>query len=57
MHLVDIAAIDGSDPIQNYHAIRDELVQYSEKLAQKPEIIIATKMDLDSEQKKFEEFQ
>jgi len=46
-HLVDIATIDGSDPVENYYAIRSELAQYSELLADKQEIIVAAKMDLD----------
>ncbi len=57
VHLVDIAAIDGSDPVANYHSIRKELAQHSELLAEKPEIIIASKMDLDPDRKKLDAFQ
>jgi len=46
-HVLDIAPVDGSDPVDNYHSIRNELRQYSQTLAQKPEIIIANKIDLD----------
>ncbi|MCK5269710.1 MAG: GTPase ObgE [Sedimentisphaerales bacterium] len=56
VHLVDIAAIDGSDPVENYHAIRDELTQHSPELARKPEIIVASKLDLDSDGDKFQLF-
>ncbi len=45
-HILDIMPTDGSDPAENYHAIRNELEQYSKILAQKPEIIIANKIDL-----------
>jgi len=45
-HLVDAAPIDGSDPVRNYHAIREELRLYSENLAAKLEIVVATKTDL-----------
>jgi GTP-binding protein len=38
---------DGSDPVDNYDAIRKELAQYSEALAAKEEIIVANKIDLD----------
>ena len=48
-HLVDIDAPDGSDPVENYHTIRRELERYSPILAQKPEIIVANKIDLDSD--------
>ncbi len=47
LHLVDIATEDGSDPLDNYHAIRNELDKYSQLLAGKDEVIVATKNDLD----------
>jgi GTP-binding protein len=50
-HILDIMPTDGSDPAENYHAIRSELEQYSKILAQKPEIIIANKIDLDPDNK------
>ncbi|MCH9022048.1 MAG: GTPase ObgE [Planctomycetes bacterium] len=55
-HLVDISGLDGSDPVQNYHLIRRELEQYSSLLAEKPEIIVATKTDLDSTHDKLKAF-
>ena len=50
-HILDIMPTDGSDPAENYNAIRSELEQYSKILAQKPEIIIANKIDLDPDNK------
>jgi hypothetical protein len=41
----------GTDPIENYKAIRGELEQYSHALAQKPEVIVANKIDLDPDGK------
>jgi GTP-binding protein len=38
---------DGSDPAKNYRQIRKELEQYSKTLADKKEIIVANKIDLD----------
>ena len=46
VHLVDIQPISGPSPIAAYHAIRTELKAYSPKLAAKPEILVANKMDL-----------
>lgn len=51
MHILDVMPIDASDPAENYHIIRNELKQYSEKLADKQEIIIANKIDLDPDGK------
>jgi len=36
-----------SDPVENYRAIRAELEKYSPALAQKQEVIVANKIDLD----------
>ncbi|MCF7958716.1 MAG: GTPase ObgE [Phycisphaerae bacterium] len=57
LHLVDIGATDGCDPIDSYHKIRQELNQYSSTLANKKEIIIASKMDLDPDREMLEIFQ
>jgi GTP-binding protein len=51
VHILDIMPLDGSDPAENYHIIRNELKQYSEKLADKQEIIVANKIDLDPDGK------
>jgi len=56
VHLIDIAVLDG-DPVQNYHTIRRELTEYSQILADKPEIIVASKMDLDPEGEKLRAFE
>ena len=47
VHILDIMPTDGSDPMENYKAIRSELENYSKALAQKQEIIVANKIDLD----------
>lgn len=46
VHLVDIAPIDGTDPIENAKVIIQELHQYSEKLANKPRWLVFNKMDV-----------
>jgi GTPase len=56
VHLVDISGLDGGDPAHNYHVIRNELAQYSAVLAEKPEIIIASKIDLDPTGEKLADF-
>ncbi len=47
VHLLDVMPVDGSDPADNYHTIRNELAQHSEVLARKPEVIVVNKIDLD----------
>ncbi|MCP4708364.1 MAG: GTPase ObgE [Planctomycetes bacterium] len=56
VHLVDVAAIDSGDPVENYQTIRNELNRYSEKLAEKPETVVAAKMDLDPDGEKRDAF-
>lgn len=47
VHILDIMPMDGADPVDNYHTIRAELERHSEVLADKPEIVVANKIDLD----------
>jgi len=51
VHILDIKPIDGSNPAENYFQIRRELQLYSKALADKQEIIVANKIDLDSDGK------
>jgi len=46
VHLVEPQPADGSDPLENYRAIRRELDQYGHGLADRPEIIAVSKADL-----------
>jgi len=54
VHLVDMVPVEGSagegdaiiSPVEAYRQIREELAAYSPKLAAKPEILAANKMDL-----------
>jgi GTP-binding protein len=46
VHLVEAVPIDGSDPVVNYRTIRNELAQYSPALADRPELLVVTKMDV-----------
>ncbi|MHC4482371.1 MAG: GTPase ObgE [Planctomycetota bacterium] len=51
VHILDIMPTDGSNPAENYEGIRNELEQYSKVLAQKGEVIVANKIDLDPDAK------
>ena len=46
VHLVDLAPLDGSRPADNYRTIREELHAFSPILAEKPEIVVFSKVDL-----------
>lgn len=47
-HVIDMSASEGRDPYEDYLTINKELEAFNEKLMQKPQIIIANKMDLES---------
>ena len=46
VHVIDLAAVDGRDPIEAYRQVNRELASYHEALAEKPQIIAANKMDV-----------
>ncbi len=46
VHIVDIAGIDGRDPLDDFEKINVELKKYNEKLSVRPQIVVANKMDI-----------
>ena len=58
LHVVDISCFEGRDPIDDVKTINQELLRYSPVLAERPQIIIANKVDsLDREVVNVEEFE
>lgn len=55
-HVIDMGSSENRDPIEDYRVIRKEILDYSEKLASKKEIVIANKMDLSDAAKNLEKF-
>ncbi len=52
LHLVDVSSISGRDPVEDYEAINRELKNYDIDLSNRPQIIVATKLDaLDDEER------
>ena len=56
VHIIDMSGIEGRNPYEDYITIRNELKSYSEKLANKEEIIVANKMDMPESIKNLKEF-
>ena len=46
LHVVDAAAVDGRNPLDDFKKINIELKRYSEKLSKRPQILVANKVDL-----------
>lgn len=45
-HVLDMGAFEGRNPIEDFEIIRNEISKYNDKLARKPFVVIANKMDL-----------
>ena len=58
IHVVDVSGSEGRDPSEDFDKINSELRNYSEKLASKPMIVAANKMDMadDETVKKFSDY-
>jgi GTP-binding protein len=46
VHLIEPQPMDETDPVANYHNIREELVQFDPELKDRPEIVAITKSEL-----------
>ncbi len=55
-HVIDMGVFEGRNPIEDYEIIRKEIEAYDEKLARKPELVVANKMDLPDAKKNLEDF-
>lgn len=47
VHVVDMGAEDGRDPVEDYRVINEELEKYDATLMNKPMVVVANKMDLE----------
>ncbi|HXP86136.1 MAG TPA: GTPase ObgE [Bryobacteraceae bacterium] len=45
-HLVDVSESSGRDPVHDFEVVMQELASFSESLAAKPMIVVATKIDV-----------
>lgn len=54
LHIVDVAGVDGRDPIEDFDKINNELAEYSERLARRQQLVVANKMDLPDAQENFD---
>lgn len=55
-HVIDMGASEGRNPLEDYETIRHEIAKYDEKLANKEEVIIANKMDLEDAEENLKQF-
>ncbi|MCK8607337.1 GTPase ObgE [Apilactobacillus ozensis] len=56
LHLVDMSGTEGRNPIDDFNKINNELAQYDDNILSRPQIVVATKMDMPDSAKNLEEF-
>ncbi|HEV2861632.1 MAG TPA: GTPase ObgE [Pyrinomonadaceae bacterium] len=54
LHLVDVSSASGRDPVGDYEVINRELVAYDPELAERPQFVVATKLDALDEPERLE---
>lgn len=55
-HVVDMSGFEGRDPYDDYVIINKELENFNSKIMDKPQIILANKMDMESSKENLENF-
>ena len=55
-HIVDMSSFEGRDPYNDYVIINKELENFNPKILEKPQIILANKMDMPSSKENLEKF-
>ncbi|MDU3325738.1 MAG: Obg family GTPase CgtA, partial [Streptococcus sp.] len=56
LHVIDMSASEGRDPYEDYLAINKELESYNLRLMERPQIIVANKMDMPESQENLKTF-
>ena len=56
VHVIDMGAVDGRDPYQDYCIINNELKEYKMNLSKRPMIIVANKMDVEGAEENLRKF-
>lgn len=56
LHIIDMGGHDGRDPVEDYRIINEELSNYEYRLMERPQIVVANKMDLEAAQDNLKRF-
>lgn len=57
LHLVDMTSPGPDDPLIHFETVNRELLAYASHLTEKPQVVVATKMDVPSAKQAWERFQ
>lgn len=56
VHVIDMSATDGRDPYEDYRVINNELEEYNMRLLERPQVVVANKMDMPQSKENLEKF-
>lgn len=56
VHVVDMSGSEGRDPYEDWLKINEELKLYNVKLEQRPQLVVANKMDIPESEENLQEF-
>ncbi|MCY7766332.1 MULTISPECIES: GTPase ObgE [Bacillus] len=56
VHVIDMSGLEGRDPYEDYVTINQELSEYNLRLTERPQIIVANKMDMPQAAENLEAF-
>lgn len=57
LHVIDVSASEGRNPVEDFYIINKELEKYSKKLAKRKQIIVANKIDAMQDPKLYEDLE
>ena len=57
LHVIDVAGVEGRNPVNDFNKVNEELKKYSEKLSTRRQIIVANKIDSMQNTSNFEELE
>ena len=55
-HIIDMSGYEGRNPIEDYEVINHELESFNPKMLEKPQVVIANKMDLPNADENLKQF-
>lgn len=56
LHLVEMDPENGREPLDDYHQIRKELGTYDDNILKRPQLVVATKLDMPGAKERFADF-
>ncbi|HMO52328.1 MAG TPA: GTPase ObgE [Kiritimatiellia bacterium] len=56
IYVIDMAGVDGRDPVHDYESLRRELSLYNDDLPHRPALVVANKMDLPDSRDNLDRF-